>query len=789
MLNRSKRWISLILAVVMCASILILPAAATEAGENTTAAAAASNTALEELLNSQPVEEVEDAPPMINILPEPEELPAAGEDAVLPEQTPAQEESAEEESPVEEPPAGEEFSGDVTAEEDVTVGESDGEASEEPLPEADAVLDGTGEYTVTYYSGETVLATEMVKAGEAPSQVPVADGSGTPITAWLNASGTFVTPAGMAVSGDTELYAWYAPKLESQAHKRYVNGIGSAMFAPNASLTRAEAATILYNLLVSKERGPYSVAFSDVNSWSWYYEAVMTLASYKVLNGVGSSLFAPEDYITRAEFVTMLVRIYGVTETKSDFTDVPAGSWCESFVATAADRGWVQGDGDGTFRPNDGITRAEAVVIMNRVLGRKADKEMIAAGEGILRYLDVSEYDWYYWDIMEASISHEITTGSDGEIWTDYVVEDCGLDPGLHNINGVLYYVSNETGQLVWLEFGLNEVDDIWLYADQEGYAVHTDLSQMDLIYGFNAVDGHYFFWDTTTGDPLYVTQGLNPIQGYTFYADEDGYFINNTFGAGVVELGGKLYIAGKNCNIITTYYDYTSGTAVKKDLAGTTYEYNKNMYYVKEDYSLARDEWIQYLYFDNTGKYTTGDATLDAYVYDLVEEFINNNSMTPEVKLLGVYYAIRGGRAANPLPSSGYTYIPYGDAYARARYNEQMHYNWLRYCAKKFFSAKGGSCYYWAGAYLYAARRLGFQSYAVVGDLYREGTIHCWCMIYWDGYWHISDVEVEWGWLNKYYDYNTSYYYDLFDQRVSSQWIDYYVNEERSSIKYFFPS
>ena len=789
MLNRSKRWLSMLLAVVMCMSILILPVAASEDAAMAGAMLPASDLTLEELLNPEPVEEVEEEPPMINILPEPEvpgdEIGEESEEEPAPEQFPAEEEENAGEPVLPEEPSD----GDLDEPSDEAADEVTGDASEEPVPEEDAALDGEGEFTVTYYSGATVLGTETVRAGEFPAQIPGEDGDGTAITAWLNENGTFVTPATLAVSGDVSLYAWYAPALETQAHKRYVNGVGYAMFAPQVALTRAEAATILYNLLISKERGPYTMSFVDVPSYAWYHEAVMTLASYKVLNGVGDSLFCPEDNITRAEFVTMLVRIYGVTETESSFTDVPSGSWCESFVATAADRGWVQGDGDGTFRPYDGITRAEAVVIMNRVLGRKADRETIASGEGILRYLDVDERDWYYWDIMEASISHETGADSAEETWADYTVEDCGLEPGFHNINGIYCYVSSETKQLALLKSGLNEVDDIWLYAQQDGYHVHTNVTASNPVYGFNAVDGHYFFWDTTTGDPLYLTKGLNPIQGYTFYADEDGYFVNNSFGAGVVELGGKLYISGGNCDIITTYYDYTSGTPVKKDLAGKTYEYDKNMYYVKADYSLARDEWIQYLYFDSTGKYTTGDATLDAYVYNMVKDIINNNALTPEKKLMKAYYIIRGGAGENPLPSSGYGYANYGDGYARARYNEQARYPWLEYCAKKFFSTKKGSCYYWAGAYLYVARRLGFQSYAVVGDIYTQGTRHCWCMIYWDGYWHISDVEVEWGWLNRWYDRTASYYYNLFDQKVSSQWITYYVSPERSTIDYFFPS
>lgn len=773
MLNRSKRWISLVLALVLCASSLIIPASADEAANLT--GALPLGEVLPEELDPTPVEEIEPEVPMVNILPETDA--AVGEE----ENTDIVESGTEDESS-----AGlQTGDGETPSEENGSVSEES--ASEESVAGEDAVLDGTVEYTVTYYSGTTVLATETVSEGATPVQVPAVDGGGTAIAGWLSDAGTFVTPATMTISGPTDLYAWYAPALETTAHNRYVNGVGDNMFAPYDTLTRAEAATILYNLLVSKDRGPYSASFGDVSSGHWYYEAVMTLASYKVLNGYGNGCFYPNDGITRAEFVTMLVRIYGVTKTESEFADVPSGSWYESFVATAADRGWILGYGDGTFCPDAMITRAEAVVVMNRVLGRQPDKEVIAAGVGIRQFVDVTSDDWFYWDVMEASVAHDYEISSGIEKWTDYEKAET-YPAGFQTIDGVYCYVSAETGQPVWLEFGLNEVEeDVWVYAAEAGYEIHTNLSEQTLVSNnFNQVDGHTFFWEGT--EPRCFTQGLNEIYSWMFYADEDGYFINTSFGAGVVELGGKLYIAGGNCNIVTTYYDYTSGTAVERDLAKKTYEYDKNMYYVKEDYSLARDEWIQYLYFDENGKYTSGDATLDAYVYALVDDFIDNNALTPEKKLLRAYYAIRGGSGAEPEPASGYWYINYGDGYARDHYDEQIQYSWLIRCANKFFSTKLGSCYYWASAYLYCARRLGFQSYAVVGDVFNEGTRHCWCMIYWDGYWHISDVEVEWGYLNKYYDRNTSYYFNLFDQTVSTRFLSYYQSPECSSVRYYFP-
>lgn len=781
MQNPMKRWTALLMAVVLMASILIMPAAAAEDAETETAQAEVEKT-LEEFLNPLPVEEVEPEAPLVNII-DPDGI-------VLPEDEEVSDEPETEEDASVDGETSEE------TEEELSASEGPGEETVDSEQTADSLLtpsDESQEFTVSYYDGGTLLLEETVSAGGTPAAVPAENSEKEAISGWLSEAGSFVFPADAVITADTAYYAWYAPVLEMEAHNRYINGYGDGMFGPEYYMTRAQAATILYNLMVSKEKGPYEASFSDVSEGAWYYDAVMTLASYKVISGYPDGTFGPDWSVSRAEFVTMLVRIFGTEEGDVSFSDVPADSWAAPYVYAAAAKGWVQGYGDGTFCPYNGITRAEAVVVVNRVLHRVCDKNAVDSGENILRYLDVSENAWYYYDVMEASIAHSYTNTSGSEIWTDYAQENSGLEPGLQTVDGVMYYISSTTRQPVAVKAGLNEIEGGYYYAAQDGVVIDVALDTSALTEGFNMIPGYnaLFYWDGADKGARYLTKGLNKIGDYTYYANEDGYLLNNTFFGGVVELDGKLYIAGDYCNIITTWYDYSSGKAVEKDLAETTYEYNQNMYYVREDYSLARDEWVGYLYFDANGKYTTGDATLDAYVYNIVKDVIANNALTPEQKLLKIYYHFRGGSGAT-LGQSGYGYASYGDGYTRMRYNQQAHLGWLQNCAKVFFSTKRGSCYYWAGAYLYCARRLGFQSYVAVGNLEKDRAPsdparHCWCMIYWNGKWHISDVETEWGYLNRYYIPGTSLYYNLFKQALPRENVTYYENPERPAICYFF--
>lgn len=216
-------------------------------------------------------------------------------------------------------------------------------------------------------------------------------------------------------------YAQWSGAVYTETHIAYLFGYGDGSVRPDKSITRAEAAAILYRVIEDEDKAaPLTCTFSDVKSGSWYYQAVAYLQKQGIISGYPDGTFKPESVITRAEFVTMIVRPGElVANAPSKFGDVSASHWAAKYINSAAAKGWVSGYPDGTFKPGAKLTRAEAVTIVNCVLGRKIKLENIPAGAPKLN--DITSKHWAYCDIMEASITHEYTRAADGtELWTSW---------------------------------------------------------------------------------------------------------------------------------------------------------------------------------------------------------------------------------------------------------------------------------------------------------------------------------------------------------------------------------
>jgi len=179
---------------------------------------------------------------------------------------------------------------------------------------------------------------------------------------------------------------------------------------------------MLYELMTEQAHKQYdcsSNGFRDVPAGQWYTVAVSTLANAGAINGCGDGTFQPNQAISRAQFVTILAGIYGVNASGGmPFSDV-GRSWYYDAVATAYANGWVSGFTDGTFHPNQTITRAEAVSILNRVLGRSCDLTFVQAhAQAASHFADVMPDAWYYADVIEASAGHTFTELAGIERWT-----------------------------------------------------------------------------------------------------------------------------------------------------------------------------------------------------------------------------------------------------------------------------------------------------------------------------------------------------------------------------------
>ncbi|MBT9683731.1 S-layer homology domain-containing protein [Pseudoflavonifractor sp. MCC625] len=156
----------------------------------------------------------------------------------------------------------------------------------------------------------------------------------------------------------------------------------------------------------------------DVPEDAWYARAVNTLASMGVVAGVGGEKFWPEAPITRAEFVAMAGRFAHPVEAGGmTFADVQEDDWFYEEVQSAIWYGWISGYPDGTFGPEQPMTRAQAAAILNRMLGRSADRAFLAEDHGLREFRDVSKSHGAYFDICEAANGHGYEKRDGLEFW------------------------------------------------------------------------------------------------------------------------------------------------------------------------------------------------------------------------------------------------------------------------------------------------------------------------------------------------------------------------------------
>lgn len=206
--------------------------------------------------------------------------------------------------------------------------------------------------------------------------------------------------------------------LGTDDHIAYVYGYPDGTVRPNGTITRAEVTTIFYRLLTSARRDEIFTSensFRDVNSSMWYNKAVSSMAAGGYIQGYADGTFGANKPITRAEFVCLAARFATKTTGFASYTDVDNGHWAARSIAICASNGWVQGYEDGTFRPDQPITRAEAMTIINRMLGRGVSKGYVC--KGAVRFTDNDPGSWYYYEILEATNDHEYHNARPFEQW------------------------------------------------------------------------------------------------------------------------------------------------------------------------------------------------------------------------------------------------------------------------------------------------------------------------------------------------------------------------------------
>lgn len=230
----------------------------------------------------------------------------------------------------------------------------------------------------------------------------------------VDANGKYEVPAGAKITVKYESIP-YTPAqsgvdglLNTKDHIAYTQGDATGKWNPDRNITRAEAATMIYRLLLN-QNVEKTVSFTDVPEGKWYTEPVLVLASLGILKG-SNGQFRPFDIINRAEFTAMCVR-FATKEADTvgkEFADVSSTFWAHDEIGKAAALNWVIGFPDGYFKPADGMTRAQAVTMINRILARPGDASAIQAGQGV-SFKDVQPTFWGYVAITESATPHDYT--------------------------------------------------------------------------------------------------------------------------------------------------------------------------------------------------------------------------------------------------------------------------------------------------------------------------------------------------------------------------------------------
>ena len=212
--------------------------------------------------------------------------------------------------------------------------------------------------------------------------------------------------------------------LNGTDHYAYIIGYGNNDVRPQNNITRAEVATIFFRLLTDETRTANmtkSNGYNDVKDGDWFCCAVSTLSKMGIIKGYEDGSFKPNDPISRAEFAAIAARFDpDGDKTPATFADVTS-HWAKDEISIAANHGWIKGYEDGSFKPDQKITRAETMTLVNRVLNRLPETKDDLHKDMKTWVDNMDETAWYYLAVQEATNSHYFKnkTSTKFEQWTD----------------------------------------------------------------------------------------------------------------------------------------------------------------------------------------------------------------------------------------------------------------------------------------------------------------------------------------------------------------------------------
>lgn len=185
----------------------------------------------------------------------------------------------------------------------------------------------------------------------------------------------------------------------------YITGYKNEV-RPSALMTRAEVTKIISVISNKYDKNKeYPSKYYDVDKNSWYYSCIGYASSMNWVKGYLDGYFYPEKTITRAEFAAITARYLNIEpESGTVFTDTYEDVWSTGYITALFNKGILKGYLDGTYHPENDITRAEGITLINRIIKLVPDKSAIDNIE--CPFIDLDKSHWAYYEIMAASCEY-----------------------------------------------------------------------------------------------------------------------------------------------------------------------------------------------------------------------------------------------------------------------------------------------------------------------------------------------------------------------------------------------
>lgn len=219
-------------------------------------------------------------------------------------------------------------------------------------------------------------------------------------------------------STEVKIAGYEAKATASVNQPAYIAGFPDGTFKPGNEVTRAEAVRMFVKLVNDGKELPKNptTKFKDANN-AWYSDEINFAVSKGFISGYSDGTFKPNQGITRAEFAQMIaVFVKDGYPGSSNFKDVK-GHWASNAINQLYGNKTIKGFPDGTFKPDQKLTRAEAVTVLNSVFGRntKATSLTNVNVNSLRKFSDVPMSHWAYYEIIDASNGHNAVKGDRAE--------------------------------------------------------------------------------------------------------------------------------------------------------------------------------------------------------------------------------------------------------------------------------------------------------------------------------------------------------------------------------------